>query len=90
MTHEVLKQIEDAIANSIATDSVSHIVFPIHPSNEKFTIDELVDVISETQGYLVDYTEENNGSYDVWGWTNATKKDQTDWRINIFLSTTTC
>lgn len=85
MTQEVLKQIEDAISKSIETDSVSHIVFPIHPNNEKITIDELVEEISVTQGYLVDYTEENNGSYDVWGWTNATKKDQTDWRINVFL-----
>ncbi|MEI8346877.1 MAG: hypothetical protein WCG27_05390 [Pseudomonadota bacterium] len=89
MDQYVQTVIEKAINNSIATNSICEFVFPSRFVEEDSEVDDLFDIdwlvedISRTQGYLVDYIQEDSGSYLIFGWTNATKKDQIDWRIRI-------
>ena len=35
--------------------------------------------------YETDYARENDGRWDVWGWTEATPQDQQGWRLLVTL-----
>jgi len=66
------KKIEQAIDDSIMRDKTAE------------TTAHLRDVIAtgERLGYEVDYAEDD-GSWDVWGWTDDTKNNDTDWRLSV-------
>ena len=67
------KKIEQAIDDSIMKDKIAELTAYLR------------DVIAtgEQLGYEVDYAEYNDGSWDVWGWTDDTKNNDTDWRLSV-------
>lgn len=34
----------------------------------------------------IDYVQENDGSYDVWGWTEETPENEQEWRLQVKCS----
>lgn len=47
----------------------------------------LADLIAyaKEQGYEVDWVVENDGSYDVWGWTDETPENEQEWRVRVVV-----
>lgn len=33
-----------------------------------------------------DYTQENDGTYDVWGWNDETPENEQEWRLKVTLT----
>ena len=63
----------DAIATSISEDrSVA-----VHVS-----LNIVIEVLSETE-YEYSHATENDGSVDVWGWTEDTPEGEHVWRLNV-------
>ena len=73
----LLNQIKRAINKSIDNNVVVHILA------DYGDIDEVLHDID--CNYDTDYFIENDGSYDVWGWTDETKPNEQDWRLNIYF-----
>jgi hypothetical protein len=63
----------DAIARSIS-----------HPERTRY-MGPLADLLAYAteQGYQVDHVHENDGSYDVWGWTDETPENEQEWRVRV-------
>lgn len=73
-------QVKDAIARSIShSESVSLEI-------EATDISEVMTAIDcVTENTDTDYATENDGSYDVWGWTEETAENDQDWRLNVTI-----
>lgn len=63
--------------------------------NESVTVEvgptKIADVMTELDSIYegdTDYARENDGSYDVWGWTDETAEGEMDWRLNVAVETT--
>ena len=52
---------------------------------ERFCQEEW-EIMESGPGTAVDYTMENDGSMDIWGWCDATPEDESEWRIKIILA----
>ena len=46
-------------------------------------ISDCIADIGEVFDGDVDYAQENDGSYDVWGWTEETPDGKQDWRLTV-------
>jgi hypothetical protein len=44
---------------------------------------DVLQMIGDETSYETDYDRENDGSYDVWGFTDATEPSKQGWRLNI-------
>lgn len=73
--------IDHAIAASIAEDRIVRV--------EVEDMDAALESIA-CEGAAADYdtdsARENDGSVDVWGWTDATAANEQDWRIRLVLA----
>jgi len=50
--------------------------------NIKAEVDDVVST-GEKLGYEVDYSDENDGSTEVWGWTKDTPDNEQDWKLSV-------
>ncbi len=41
------------------------------------------DVVAAAESYDTDWSEENDGSIDMWGWTDATPESEQEWRLRL-------
>ena len=74
----IASQIEAAISRSIShNESVS---IEIEASDISAVVAEI------DSDYETDYAKENDGTYDVWGWTEETPDNEQDWRLKITLT----
>ena len=74
-------QIKASIERSQSHDEIVHVTIP-HT--------DISNVFDFAQDFAeqVDYVRENDGSYDMWGFTNESEENSTgemEWRINVTL-----
>jgi hypothetical protein len=72
-----------------ATDDLNRAIADSVQENRIVSIEYVGDIgdciadLSELHDGEIDYARENDGSYDVWGWTDETPESEQDWRLNV-------
>lgn len=75
------EQIKEAIERSISHNETVKI--EVETSDIS---DVMVAIECVTENTDTDRATENNGTYDVWGWTEETAEGEQDWRLNVTLA----
>lgn len=79
MNELIQKQLDAAIAESNSTTSI------VHVQTETAYIHDVIDDLEERHNVMVDFAPLPDGSFDVWGWTDATPANQTAWRLTLTM-----
>lgn len=79
MIETMLKRLDHGITESIKFKRMAEVCI----ESEKVDLDKLTDTLQATYNCFVDYNENKDGTFSVWGWTDSSKKNPTDWRIKL-------
>jgi hypothetical protein len=75
-THNALcNALNNAIATSIANNRIVTV--------EVADLDAALAELEDRTDYHTDHAVENDGSLDVWGWTDTTRENTQDWRLRL-------
>lgn len=89
---EVSRRIEDqpeypelskAIARSISHNEIAS----VEVTTPDGTLDDVLAAIWKIHGDKYGYNTENDGSYDIYGWSGDDAEGAMDWRIRVTLAT---
>jgi len=67
--------IRTAIDRSMSHDAIVRV--------EIESLEAALDIIASLPDYDSDSARENDGSIDVWGWSEETPDDEQDWRLRL-------